>query len=113
MVRPKIYITQLSDDERTILQKIVKNKNTYKTVLKQCQILLELDEEHELRLTHAQIVYSYAVCKSTIANVVRSYIKNGITDIIQYNISSNSAAAHRKVDSHGKHMSFRLPVVQF
>ena len=98
MARPKTYIIKLSDDERTTLQKTIKNKNTCKTVLKRCQILLELDEEQGAGLTHAQIAHSYAVCKSTVANVVRSYMKNGITDIIRYNISPNSAAARRKVD---------------
>lgn len=98
MARPKTYIIKLSDDERATLQKTIKNKNTCKTVLKRCQILLELDQEQGAGLTHAQIAHSYAVCKSTVANVVRSYMKNGITDIIRYNISPNSAAARRKVD---------------
>jgi transposase len=79
-------------------QKTIKNKNICKTVLKRCQILLELDEEQGAGLTHAQIAHSHAVCKSTVANVVQSYIKNGITDIIRYNISPNSATARRKVD---------------
>ena len=98
MARPKTYIIKLSDDERAALLKTIKNKNTCKTVLKRCQILLELDEERGAGLTHAQIAHSYAVCKSTVANVVQSYMKNGITDIIRYNISPNSAAARRKVD---------------
>lgn len=98
MARPKKYIIKLSDDERTALQKTIKNKNICKTVLKRCQILLELDEDQGAGLTHAQIAHSYAVCKSTVANVVQSYIKNGIIDIIRYNISPNSAAARRKVD---------------
>ena len=98
MARPKTYMIKLNDDERTTLQKTIKNKNTCKTVLKRCQLLLELDEEQGAGLTHAQIAHSYAVCKSTVANVVRSYMKNGITDIIRYNVNLNSAMARRKVD---------------
>ena len=45
MARPKTYIIKLSDDERAALQKTIRNKKTCKTVLKRCQILLELDEE--------------------------------------------------------------------
>lgn len=45
MARSKKYIIKFSDDERTALQKTIKNKNICKTVLKRCQILLELDEE--------------------------------------------------------------------
>ena len=47
MARPKTYIIKLSDDERAALQKTIRNKKTCKTVLKRCQILLELDEEQE------------------------------------------------------------------
>lgn len=98
MARPKTYIIKLNDDERAILQKTVRNKKTCKTVLKRCQILLELDEEQGTGLTHARLAHSYAVCPATITNIVRSYIRNGIKGIIRYNISPNSNAALRKVD---------------
>ena len=97
MARPKTYIIKLNDDERAILQKTIRNKKTCKTVLKRCQILLELDEEQGTGLTHAQLAHSYAVCPATITNLVQSYVKNGITDIVRYNISPNSSAALRKV----------------
>lgn len=98
MARPKKYIIKLNDDERATLQKTVHNKKTCKTVLKRCQILLELDEVHGSGLTHVQIAHSYAVSPSTITNTIQSYVKNGITDIVRYNISPNSSAARRKVD---------------
>ena len=84
MARPKKYIIKLSDDEITTLQRTIRNKATCKTVLKRCQILLELDENHGTGLTHAQIANSYAVCPATITNTIQSYVKNGITDIIKY-----------------------------
>ena len=87
MARPKTYIIKLSDDERAALQKTIRSKKTCKTVLKRCQILLELDEEQGTGLTHAQIAHTYAVCPATITHIVQSYAKNGITDIIRYNIS--------------------------
>lgn len=98
MARPKTYIIKLSDDERATLQKTIRNKKTCKTVLKRCQILLKLDEEQGTGLTHAQLAHSYAVCPATITNIVQSYVRNGIKDIIRYNISPNSSAALRKVD---------------
>ncbi len=98
MARPKTYIIKLSDDERAELQKTIHNKKTSKTILKRCQILLELDEVRGTGLTHAQIAHSYAVCPATITNIVQSYVKNGITDIVRYNINPNSSAARRKVD---------------
>ena len=66
MARPKKYIIKLSDDEITTLQRTIRNKATCKTVLKRCQILLELDENHGTGLTHAQVANSYAVCPATI-----------------------------------------------
>ena len=96
--KTKKYIIKLSDDEITTLQRTIRNKATCKTVLKRCQILLELDENHGTGLTHAQIANSYAVCPATITNTIQSYVKNGITDIIKYNISPNSSAALRKAD---------------
>ena len=98
MARPKTYIIKLSDEERATLRKTIRNKKTCKTVLKRCQILLELDEEQGTGLTHAQLAHSYAVCPATITNIVQSYVKNGIRDIIRYNISPNSSAVLQKVD---------------
>lgn len=98
MARPKTYIIKLNDDERAALQKTIRNKKTCKTVLKRCQILLDLDEEQGTGLTHAQIAHSYAVCPATITNIIQSYVRNGIKDIVRYNISPNSSAALRKMD---------------
>ena len=98
MGRAKTYIIRLSEEERETLRKTIRNKKTCKTVLKRCQILLELDEEQGTGLTHTQLAHSYAVCPATITNIVKSYVKNGITEIIRYNISPNSSAALRKVD---------------
>lgn len=88
----------LNDDEAATLYKVIRNKTTCKTVLKRCQILLELDEVRGAGLTHSQIAHTYAVCPATITNTIQSYIKNGIADIIKYNISPNSSAALRKAD---------------
>lgn len=98
MARPKTYHIMLSDNEAATLSKVIKDKRTCKTVLKRCQILLELDELRGSGLTHSQIAHTYAVCPSTITNTVQSYVNNGITNIIKYNISPNSSAALRKAD---------------
>lgn len=39
MARPKVYSINLTDEERSKLNKVIKNKTTCKTVLKRCQIL--------------------------------------------------------------------------
>ena len=98
MARPKTYHIILSDNEVSALRKVIRDKKTCKTVLKRCQILLELDEVSGTGLTHSQIAHTYAVCPATVTNIIQSYVKNGITDIVKYNISPNSSAALRKAD---------------
>lgn len=49
----------------------------------------------DLRNTSPQLC---SLSPATITNIVQFYVKNGITDIIRYNISPNSSAALRKVD---------------
>ncbi len=98
MARPKTYHIILSDNDAATLRKVIKDNKTCKTVLKRCQILLELDEVHGTGLPHSQIAHTYAVCPATVTNIIHSYVKNGITDIVKYNISPNSSAALRKAD---------------
>ena len=52
MGRAKTYIIKQSEEERSTLRKTIRNKKTCKTVLKCCQILLELNEEEGRGLTH-------------------------------------------------------------
>ena len=98
MARPKVYHIKLTDDERSKLDKAIRNKTTCKTVLKRCQILRDLDEENGSGMTHSQIAHTYAVCPATVSNIVKAYVDKGIDGIIRYNISQNSAAALRKAD---------------
>lgn len=98
MARPKVYKIQLSDEERCILDKTIRNKNTSKTVLKRCQILLDLDERKGTSLTHSQIAHTYAVCPATVSNIIRAYADKGIDEIITFHINPNSSAVLRKAD---------------
>ena len=98
IARPKVYSINLTDEERSKLNKVIKNKTTCKTVLKRWQILRDLDESKSCKWTHAQIAHTYAVCPSTVSNLIRNYVNKGIDSIIRYNISPNSAAALRKAD---------------
>lgn len=84
MARPKVYSINLTDDECSMLNKVIKNKTTCKTVLKRCQILRDLDETKGCRLTHVQIAHTYAVCPATVSNLIRDYVNKGIDCIIRY-----------------------------
>lgn len=97
MARLKTYIIELTDEERTMLHKIFSNKKTCKTVLKRCQILLVLNEEHGTGLTHGRLAHSHAVYPVTTTNIIQAYVRNPIKDILRYNISPKSSAALRKM----------------
>jgi len=98
MARLKVYSISLTDEERSKLNKVIRNKATCKTVLKRCQILRDLDEVKGYGLTHAQIAHTYAVCPATVSNVIRDYVHKRIDSILRYNINLNSAASLRKAD---------------
>lgn len=98
MARPTKYTIKLTDDERSKLKKAIKNKSTSKTVLKRYQILLVLDNDKGTALTYQQIAHSYAVCQTTISNIKRIYVDDGIDALLHNIISPNSAAALRKAD---------------
>jgi len=97
MGKPKVYSISLTDEERTKLNQVIRNKTTSKTVLKRCQILRDLDEVRGCRLTHAQIAHT-AVCPATVSNVVRDYVHKGIESILRYHINPNSVVSLRKAD---------------
>ena len=104
MGRTKTYIIRLSEEERATLRKTIRNKKTCKTVLKRCQILLELDEEQGTGLTHTQLAHSYAVCPATITNIVQSYVAT--TSVL-------IPVRHcEKWTGEPKRTSFRWPVVR-
>ena len=46
MGRPKKYHVVLNEEEVQKIKKMMKKKETCKTLLKRCQILLDLDEAH-------------------------------------------------------------------
>jgi transposase len=98
MARPKKYIINLSADEVAKLKTIIRNKKTSKTVVRRCQVLMDLDESHGTILTHAQASKSNAVSLATVTNIVKDYIDGGIDKAASIGRSQNSDNAKRKLD---------------
>ena len=90
MGRPKKYTIKLTEEECKLAKDVIKKKSTSKTILKRCQILLEIDKSP--KKTIEQIAHSYAVAKATVSNIILDYIKNGIESIIKFNRNPNSNA---------------------
>jgi transposase len=95
---PKKYTINLMDNEIAKLRKTMRNKNTSKTVLRRCQVLLDLDEGHGNALTHEQAAKSNAVCVATVTNIIKSYIDGGIDKVVSLERNVNSDNARRKLD---------------
>ena len=75
MARPKKYIISLSETDVDKLQAIIRKKDTSKSIIRRCQILLELNENNPRHLTQIQIANSFGVCKATVSNIVKDYIE--------------------------------------
>lgn len=92
MARPKKYIINLTEEERTKFNSVINKKTTSKNIIRRCGIMLDLDINSGSNLTHEQLANSYGVCKATIANVILDYTQNGIEGIIKIKRNPNSNA---------------------
>jgi transposase len=98
MARPKKYIINLSDEEIAKLKKVIRNKTTSKTVLRRCQVLMDLDEGHGKALTHAQAAKANAVSIATVTNIIKDYTDGGLGNAASLSRNINSDNARRKLD---------------
>ena len=97
MARKRTYQILLSDEDKKTLHATINNKKTCKTIIRRCQILLELDENSSQHLTQVQIAKTFGVSTGTVSNIVTAYTKGGISSIIK--ISRNPRQnAKRKLD---------------
>lgn len=97
MARPKTYIISLSESDVKQLKQLIRKKDTSKSIIRRCQILLELDENNPNQLTHAQVAKTFGVCNATITNIVKDYADNGLVGAITYKRNPNSNAP-KKID---------------
>ena len=97
MARPKKYIISLSEADIDKLQAIIRKKDTSKSIIRRCRILLELNINNPRHLTQIQIANSFGVCKATVSNIVKDYIELGLDASVTYKRNPNSNAK-RKVD---------------
>lgn len=94
MARPKKYIIELNESDSKKLQSLINSKKTSKSIIRRCQILLELNSNN---LTQLQIAKTFGVSKATVSNIVKDYVQHGLEHTITYHRNPNSNAK-RKVD---------------
>lgn len=98
MARPKKYVVQLSDEDSARLQKLAKKKGVSQTIIKRCQILLDVDENHTPVLKQTDSANKRQVAQKTVANTVKQYCTEGLDAVLTLKRSVNSDQARRKVD---------------
>jgi len=98
MARPKTYHISLTDDDLKVLKSIIRKKQTSKTVVSRCQIIIDLDEAHGNVLSHERSAKSNGVCMATVTNTVKLYHNEGIEGIVSLKRNVNSDNAMRKLD---------------
>lgn len=97
MARPKKYLIDLNQSDINKLQSLIHNKKTPKSIIRRCQILLELAVNNPNHLTQQQISKTFGVSKATVSNIVKDYMQHGLDYTITYHRNPNSNAK-RKVD---------------
>lgn len=97
MGRKNIYKVSLSEEDKKLLHKTINDKKSCKTVIRRCQLLLELDENNPNKATHKQLAKSYGMSPSTVAVTARTYAQQGISSVVK--IKRNPRCnARKKVD---------------
>ena len=97
MGRPKTHVIKLTEAEKKQLKSKMKKKTISATVVKRCQVLLELDENNPHKYTHEQIAKVCAVCKATVTNIVTDYVVGGIDNVFTLERNPNSNP-RKKID---------------
>lgn len=98
MVHPKKNKVQLSDTDVKIIKDILKNKDISQTIVSCCRILLALDENHPPVQTYDQCMDLFYVSRTTISNVTKTFVGDGLDAVLKLKRNINSDNARRKVD---------------
>ena len=92
------HTIQLSDQEFAQIKGIINRKDSSKTIIRRCQIILDRDENHGSVLTYEQCAKSNGVCMATVSNTVAGYSAEGISYLTKLKRNVNSDNARRKID---------------
>lgn len=97
MARPRTYVISLNECDVKKLKQLIRKKDTSKSIIRRCQILLELDENNPNQLTYAQVAKTFGVCPATITNIIKDYTDHGLSKAVTYKRNPNSNAT-KKMD---------------
>lgn len=92
------YNVKLTDEEVKEIKGKIRNKKTSKMILRRCQILLDMDENHGKVISRCQCAKTNGVCQATVENTLKKYANGGVEEALSYKRSVNSNNAKRKMD---------------
>lgn len=98
MARHKKYPVTLTDDEVKRLKKLLRNKDTSKTIANRCRVLLELDTSHPPISYYKDCAAKFGISQSAVSHIVKQYHEEGLDSVLTYKRNENSNRANRKVD---------------
>ncbi|MFT8318730.1 MAG: hypothetical protein ABF651_10750 [Sporolactobacillus sp.] len=97
-MRPIKYTVALTDDERTRLEKIIKNKSTNQAIKKRSQILLDADLNHGVKLHRTEIAKYNRVSAATVGNAIKLFLDGGLDEVFTFKRGEGSNHSHQKID---------------
>lgn len=98
MSRPRKYKVELTEEQVKELKRKIRSTKTSKTMIRRCQILLDLDEVHGKQMTREQCAKSNGVSTATVTNTIAKFVSGGLEEALSYKRSVNSDNSRRKVD---------------
>ena len=98
MGRKQKYHVNLSDEDVKNLKSIIRKKDTSRSMIRRCQVLLDMDESHGEIFTKERCAKSNGVSLSMISVLMRKYAGQGLESAIEYKRNPNSDNTRRKVD---------------
>lgn len=98
MGRKQKYHVNLSDEDVKNLKSIIRKKDTSRSMIRRCQVLLDMDESHGEIFTRERCAKSNGASLSMISVLMRRYAELGLESAIEYKRNPNSDNTRRKVD---------------
>ena len=107
-MRKKLYNVLLSDADVCFLEEQAARSDLSATERKRCQILLKMDTAHGKENTIPECASTVGVGMTTVSNVVRLYIQEGLESAIQFKRNPNSDTSRQKMSSAEDEMIYKL-----
>lgn len=98
MGRNRKYYVNLTDDDVKKLKATIRKKDTSRSMIRRCQVLLDMDESHGEIFTKERCAKSNGVSLSLVSVLLKNYVEQGLDAAIAYKRNPNSDNTRRKVD---------------